>query len=119
MKSRGVAYLLWACGLMGIGGLHRFYLGRTVSGWMYLFTFDLCLIGLIADYKLIPAMVDDANRRLVTASASPGTVVNIASPAPPVVVQEVIREVVKIRCAYCGHLTKQGPDLCGECGARL
>jgi len=121
-----VAYVLWALGALGLGGLHRFYLGRRTSGWVYLLTLDLVFVGLLLDYKLIPAMVDEANRALRlppdhSQAHLPNIVVNIAAPAvtaPRVIVHEVIKEVVKIRCSYCGQLTNQGTPKCDECGAR-
>ena len=111
LKSESVAYLLWALGLFGLGGLHRFYLNRPGSAVLYLLTLDLMLVGLILDFREIPAMVNDANRMLLPAA--------VPALAPQVVVQEVIKEVVKIRCAYCGQLTLQGKPKCEECGARL
>jgi TM2 domain-containing membrane protein YozV len=33
-KNLVVAYLLWAIGMIGIFGLHRFYMGRPNGGWM-------------------------------------------------------------------------------------
>jgi hypothetical protein len=38
MKSSGTSYLLWLGSLFGVAGLHRFYLGRPVTGALWLFT---------------------------------------------------------------------------------
>ena len=57
MKSGFVAYLLWLVGAFGCFGLHRFYLGRWVTGLIWLFTGGLFFIGSIIDLFLIPEMV--------------------------------------------------------------
>ncbi len=61
MKSTFVTYLLWLLGGFGILGLHRFYLGRWVSGLIWLFTGGLLLIGALIDLVLIPSMVKVEN----------------------------------------------------------
>ena len=58
------AYLLWALGLFGICGLHRFYAGQTVWGIVYLLTFGLFGIGQLVDLVLVPAMVKTRNDQL-------------------------------------------------------
>ena len=57
MKSTFVTYLLWLLGGFGFLGLHRFYLGRWVSGLIWLFTGGLMGLGAIIDIFLIPPMV--------------------------------------------------------------
>ncbi len=54
------AYLFW---LLGFVGLHRFYLGRPVTGAIWFFTGGLLLIGWIVDLFLIPSMAEDASSR--------------------------------------------------------
>jgi TM2 domain-containing membrane protein YozV len=61
MKSTGVSYLLWIVGGLGVLGLHRFYLGRWVTGIIWLLTGGLFLIGAILDLVLIPGMVQVEN----------------------------------------------------------
>jgi ABC-type bacteriocin/lantibiotic exporter with double-glycine peptidase domain len=42
-----------------------------------------------------------------------------SSEAQPAVAQrEIIREVVKIRCSYCGNLYDESMDKCPYCGAK-
>jgi TM2 domain-containing membrane protein YozV len=55
-----VAYALWLPCLFGICGLHRFYLGKPVSGFLWLFTFGLLGFGQLIDLLLIPSMADAA-----------------------------------------------------------
>jgi DNA-directed RNA polymerase subunit RPC12/RpoP len=37
---------------------------------------------------------------------------------PPVMQKEIIREVVKIRCPYCGNIYDEDQDKCPYCGAK-
>ncbi len=50
-KSRLVALLL--CFFLGTLGLHKFYLGRTGMGILYLFTFGLCGFGVLVDFLVL------------------------------------------------------------------
>lgn len=52
-KSKSVAMILCILSLLGIGGLHRFYVGKTVSGVVHILTVGLFWIGTIADLKAI------------------------------------------------------------------
>ncbi|MDQ7052758.1 MAG: NINE protein [candidate division KSB1 bacterium] len=61
-KSVGVAYLLWL--FFGPLGIHRFYLGKTVTGVIWLLTGGLFAIGWIIDLFLIPGMVETYNLRI-------------------------------------------------------
>ncbi|MHC4179916.1 MAG: NINE protein [Planctomycetota bacterium] len=57
MKSTAVAYLLWVVGGFGVLGLHRFYLGRWVSGLIWFLTGGLLFVGALIDLFTIPGMV--------------------------------------------------------------
>jgi TM2 domain-containing membrane protein YozV len=57
VKSTVVTYLLWILGGFGLLGLHRFYLGRWVSGLIWLFTGGVFVVGAIIDLFVIPEMV--------------------------------------------------------------
>lgn len=48
-KNKGMAMFLACLGFLGIGGLNRFYVGKTTSGVVYLLTIGLCWIGTIYD----------------------------------------------------------------------
>jgi TM2 domain-containing membrane protein YozV len=50
-KSQTIAFIL--CFLLGILGIHRFYLGHIGIGVLYLLTFGLCGIGALVDLILI------------------------------------------------------------------
>lgn len=59
--NTGIAYILWALGIFGICGVHRLYLGKTVSGIIYLFTFGLFGLGQLMDLFFIPSMTTERN----------------------------------------------------------
>jgi TM2 domain-containing membrane protein YozV len=56
-KSKPLSYALWFLCLIGLCGLHRIYLGRWISGVLWLVTGGLLLFGQIVDLFLIPRMV--------------------------------------------------------------
>jgi TM2 domain-containing membrane protein YozV len=64
MYSNGMAYLLWLLSFLGLCGIHRFYLGRPLTGLLWLFTGGLCFIGQFIDLLLIPSMVEKENRKV-------------------------------------------------------
>ncbi len=65
-KSGLAAFVLWLCCLVGICGLHRFYLGRFWTGLLWLLTLGLFGIGQVIDLFLLPGMLreDRLERRL-------------------------------------------------------
>ncbi|MBO0350641.1 protein kinase [Phormidium pseudopriestleyi FRX01] len=54
----GVSYLLWMGGFLGVGGLHRFYNGKYVTGVLWFCTWNLFWMGQIVDGFIMPGMVD-------------------------------------------------------------
>jgi TM2 domain-containing membrane protein YozV len=54
-----VAYVLWF--FLGYLGIHRFYLGRPVSGVIWLCTGGLLGVGWLIDLVLTAFMVEDEN----------------------------------------------------------
>ena len=59
-RSKLLAYLFW---IFGFIGLHRFYLGRPISGAIWALTMGLLLVGWLVDLFLIPTVVEDASER--------------------------------------------------------
>lgn len=51
------AYTFWLPSLIGIAGLHRFYLGRPLSGLLYLMTGGLLGFGTLYDLLAMPQLV--------------------------------------------------------------
>jgi len=67
MKGNGMAYFLALLGLCTpVAGLHRFYLGKPLTGLFYLLTWGFFGIGTIVDLFHLPRMVEDENRRLLS-----------------------------------------------------
>jgi hypothetical protein len=64
MKKDWAAYLLAAGAVFGFAGLHRFYLGRPVSGVIYLLTWGWFGIGTLYDLIRMRELVDRANGEL-------------------------------------------------------
>ena len=58
-KSMGTAYILLV--LVGVFGVHRFYLGKTFTGILFLLTFGFFGWGILADLFLIPGIVNKIN----------------------------------------------------------
>lgn len=48
---------------LGIFGLHRFYMGKWLTGLLYLCTGGLLLIGVLYDYWTLNGQVDELNAR--------------------------------------------------------
>ncbi len=61
MKSKTVALLLWF--FLGWLSAHRFYVGKTGTGILYLVTGQIAGIGWIVDLFLIGVMVDNYNNK--------------------------------------------------------
>jgi hypothetical protein len=59
-----IAYLLWFLSGFGALGFHRFYLGRFGTGFLWLLTGGLGMVGAIFDLFYIPKMVQDENLKL-------------------------------------------------------
>jgi hypothetical protein len=47
---------------LGIFGIHRFYLGKWISGLVWLVTGGLFLLGYLYDYWTLNEQVDERNR---------------------------------------------------------
>jgi len=59
--SLPVAYLLWAVSGFGALGLHRFYLGKSGTGLLWLFSGGLGGLGGLYDLFTMPRQVQEAN----------------------------------------------------------
>lgn len=58
-KNLAIAYILWGFGFFGFCGVHRFYLGKPVTGLLWLFSGGLFFVGQLIDLFLIPGMVKE------------------------------------------------------------
>ncbi len=63
MNNAGTAYVLWLGILLGVGGLHRLYNGKIISGLIWIFTYGLFGFGQLFDLLLIPGMTEEHNAR--------------------------------------------------------
>lgn len=61
--SNGLGYGLWCAGLVGACGIHRFYLGKIGTGFLWLITFGLLGVGQLVDLFNMKKLVRDANIR--------------------------------------------------------
>lgn len=59
--SLPVAYALWVLSGGGALGLHRFYLGKAGTGFLWLFTGGLAGVGCVYDLFTLPRQVREAN----------------------------------------------------------
>jgi TM2 domain-containing membrane protein YozV len=59
--SIGIAYLLWLVSGFGALGLHRFYLGKILTGILWMCTGGLAGIGALYDLFTLPWQVREAN----------------------------------------------------------
>ena len=56
----GLAYLFWLPSLTGIAGLHRFYLGKPFTGFLYVVTLGFFGVGTLYDAFTMPELVRQA-----------------------------------------------------------
>jgi len=79
-----LAYLFWFASWFGFAGLHRFYLGKPVSGLLYLVTWGFGGIGTIYDAMTMPRLVHRARleRRVERVLDEETRSYRIASPPP-------------------------------------
>lgn len=62
MRSLTVSYLLAALGFLGVSGVHRFYMGKPVTGIIWFLTGGLFMLGTIYDFITMESQVREANR---------------------------------------------------------
>ena len=84
-KNKETAYILWACGLVGLMGLHRFYLGKIGTGLLWFFTLGLLGVGWIVDLFTLGNQVELTNLKrqaLIDRNQTPQIINNYHQPAP-------------------------------------
>lgn len=60
-KDYSVAWILHT--FLGLFGIHRFYMGKILTGLLWFFTGGLFLIGWLYDFWTLNEQVDELNRR--------------------------------------------------------
>ncbi len=48
---------------LGLLGIHRFYMGKIITGLLYLISFGLFGIGILYDFLTLNGQIDEINRR--------------------------------------------------------
>ena len=114
MKSKPLAFLLWCMCLLGICGAHRFYLGKWVSGVVWLLTFGLLYIGQLLDLLFLSGKVDIANalivgRHLKAGGKYPGGGVRAGRSG----------SANRQHCPECAEMIQADARTCRFCGADL
>lgn len=108
-KNNGTAYLLWCCSTFGLCGIHRFYLGKPISGLIYLCTFGVFGFGQLLDLIFIPEIVEEKNikeKRLLTTNAHPTS----PSPRLDVMILKICREMQGATLSDCVIETESAPE---------
>lgn len=54
---------MWFAWIFGFGGIHRIYLGKPITGILYLATWGLFGVGQVIDLLTMGSLVDEANRK--------------------------------------------------------
>jgi len=62
-KSYNAAWILLT--FLGVLGIHRFYMGKWITGIIYLLTGGLFLVGYVYDYWTLNDQIDEINAREV------------------------------------------------------
>lgn len=68
MKSKLIAYLLWIFGGLGTLGLHRFYLHKIGTGFIWLLTGGVLWVGTLINLIALDDQVDAYNANYRPAS---------------------------------------------------
>jgi TM2 domain-containing membrane protein YozV len=63
-KDSVMTYLFGALTCVGFAGIHRFYLGKPLTGILWLLTWGLFGVGSLADFFLAKSMTREANVKL-------------------------------------------------------
>lgn len=129
MRNLTLSYLLALLGFVGVSGVHRFYLGKPVTGIIWFLTGGLFMVGTIYDLITMESQVREANRYALPAGsfqqALPGAAPQYPaypgySPAPSP--QDELRDpnidlelrVLKLARLHAGRLT--APATAAELG---
>lgn len=81
------------------------------------FFFSLGVIGVVVGSMVIAVAIAKGQPETVSVPLEPPT----PAPAQPQIIQvkETVREIVKVRCDYCGSLNLETDDKCKYCGGNL
>lgn len=69
--SKSSALLMWFAWIFGFGGIHRIYLGKPITGVIYLLTWGLFGVGQVYDLLTMGRLVDEANAKQLKGGYAP------------------------------------------------
>jgi hypothetical protein len=102
--SSGTAFLLWLSCLLGVCGVHRFYLGKPWSGLLYVFTFGLFGIGQLFDLFYMREMVLLANTKARMLEGPPALKL-LPPPRPTNTAEDLRVKLVRTAAQHNGQLS--------------
>ncbi|MCA9691024.1 MAG: TM2 domain-containing protein [Myxococcales bacterium] len=83
MRDTTTAYLLSLLTFFGFAGIHRFYLGKPITGVIWFLTWGLGGFGTLYDMLTMARQVDEANARLLPPAIRLQMLAAATSPPPP------------------------------------
>lgn len=104
--QHNTASWLWLLGLFGLCGIHRIYLGKRITGVIWLLTLGLYGVGQVYDLFALKSMLKDSNTKFLGKVKSSLPSYNHIPDWKPVKPQ---------LCEYCDAPKKS--DRCIKCGA--
>ncbi|MDJ0712641.1 MAG: TM2 domain-containing protein [Prochloraceae cyanobacterium] len=114
MRNTVTAYLLWCFWFLGFAGIHRFYLGKPLTGSIWFFSWGVFGIGQIIDLFMIPWMVEEQNfkyRALYgltpTAEISPFQTISITPQSDTHTILKLLKENKEATLADCVLTTEK------------
>lgn len=102
--SNSTAFLLWLSCLFGVCGVHRFYLGKPVTGLIYVLTFGLFGVGQVLDLFWMRDMVLLANTKSL-GGRPPMKLLPAASIQPRDTTEELRIKLVRTAAEHGGLLS--------------
>ena len=129
MKSKVIAYFLWIISICGCLGLHRFYLRKKKTGFIWLFSGGVVGIGAIYDLFTLGEQVNEVNKILFLEKLvnTPPTIDQIASAvieneAPVLSVLGTEFHAFPtpkngVSCPYCDFILERKPQRKVKCPA--
>ena len=115
MSNTVTAYLLWCLWFLGLAGIHRFYLGKPLTGLIWLFTWGVFGIGQIIDLLTIPWMVEEQNFKYRAlygltpiAEISPFQTISTAPESDIHIILKLLKENKEATLADCVLATHKG-----------